>query len=272
MSTSLCKTHSILQQSRHAACEGSCGFRSFLHPTMFASTSKTLFARSWARPTTLRYLSTAPSTPLVPDTLPVSPPTTALPGSPLPEAYRAPAPTTDSIPSTSEYTSSSSRLSPATRRPTGFGGQGRQFNFYKLHVFASRNNTILTLTTTPGATSSEASPEDPHHAVAWVSGGSAGYKGASRGTYDAAVEVSLKMFKKIADLVDPPVGSGGVRKKVVWAKPTDLEVVWKGFGQGRDAVYRTLMGGEGDAVRGLVRRVTDAVSTRSCSYASLALS
>jgi hypothetical protein len=71
------------------------------------------------------------------------------------------------------------------------------------------------------------------------------------------------MFKKITDLVDPPIGSGGQRKKVIWAAPTDLEVVWKGFGQGRDAVYRTLMGGEGDGVRQLVRRVTDAVSCRS---------
>ncbi|ORY61923.1 hypothetical protein BCR35DRAFT_283397 [Leucosporidium creatinivorum] len=227
---------------------------------MFASTSKTMLARSWAKPTALRFLSTAPppTTPLVPDTLPVSPPTSALPGSPLPEAYRAPAPTADSTPSPAE-SSSSSRFTPAVRRPsTGFGGQRRQSNFYRLSVFASRNNTILTLTTTPGATSAELSPEDPHHAVAWVSGGSAGYKGASRGTYDAAVEVSLRMFKKITDLVNPPIGSGGQRKKVIWAAPTDLEVVWKGFGQGRDAVYRTLMGGEGDGVRQLVRRVTDA--------------
>lgn len=233
---------------------------------MFASTSKTMLARSWARPTALRYLSTAPTTPLTTDTVPASPSTSALPGAVLPEAYHAPAPAAESTPSTSQLPT---RFSAPRRTPgTGFGSR-RQSNFYKLRVFASRNNTILTLTTTPGATSSEHSPEDPHHAVAWVSGGSAGYKGASRGTYDAAVEISLRMFKKIADLVNPPVGTGGQRKKVVWAAPTDLEIVWKGFGQGRDAVYRTLMGGEGDEVRPLVRRVTDAVrfSRTFCSFA-----
>ncbi|KAM0754044.1 translational machinery component [Meredithblackwellia eburnea MCA 4105] len=144
--------------------------------------------------------------------------------------------------------------------PSSFRQMGRRVqNPYKLHVYSTRNNTILTLTYTPGFKSDqELRPSDPHHPVAWVSAGSAGYKGASRGTYDAAVEVSLRMFKKIEDLVDPPVGSGGQRKKVKSPPPTSLEVIWKGFGQGRDAVYRSLLGGEGDGVRPLVNRVTDA--------------
>jgi len=69
------------------------------------------------------------------------------------------------------------------------------------------------------------------------------------------------MFGKIKELVDgPEVLAGGVKRKSKGPKPTELEVVWKGFGQGRDAVFRSLMGAEGDEVRSLVRRVTDAVS------------
>lgn len=68
------------------------------------------------------------------------------------------------------------------------------------------------------------------------------------------------MFAKISELVTPIVGAGGVRKKSEFPKPGEMEIVWKGFGQGRDAVFRTLMGGEGDKVRPLVSRVTDAVS------------
>lgn len=209
----------------------------------------------WVRPGALRFLSTPASTPLVPDTLPVSPPTTSLPGSPLPAAYRAPEPTT---PAPSPLRSPAQSATRAPYRASGSAFSSRPTSFYKLHVFATRNNTILTLSTTPGA-SSDPSPQDPHHAVTWESAGSAGYKGASRGTYDAAVEVSLRMFKKIRELVQPTIGSGGQRKKVTWAPPTDLEIVWKGFGQGRDAVFRTLMSGEGDGVRNLVKRVTDAV-------------
>ncbi|KAK4058651.1 hypothetical protein OIO90_000095 [Microbotryomycetes sp. JL221] len=174
---------------------------------------------------------------------PASTSTSASSNSPLPAAFRAP-----TLPRT-----------PAVNPFVGAGSSyARTKSYYKLHVSSTRNNTILTLTHTPGADSFDTSSDDPHHVVAWVSGGSAGFKGASRATYDAAVEASLRMFKKIKNLVDPPIGPGGQIPKVLWARPTEIEIVWKGFGQGRDAVYRTLMGGEGDAVRGLVKRVTDA--------------
>lgn len=73
----------------------------------------------------------------------------------------------------------------------------------------------------------------------------------------------MRMFKKLADLVNPPILSGGQKLKTTFPKPDELEIIWKGFGQGRDAVFRTLMSGEGDEIKGLVRRVTDAVSTTS---------
>lgn len=204
---------------------------------MLASTSKALWRTASSTPRLLRPLTTSST----PSPAPSSPSPT-LPGFALPAAFRAPTTTPSSLPI------------PASNVVGPFRNRIAQGHPYKLHVFSSRNNTILTLST------STADPAEAQRAVSWVSAGSAGYKGASRGTYDAAVEVALRMFKKIEEMVTPVVGSGGQRKKMGWAKPGELEVVWKGFGQGRDAVFRTLMGGEGDAVRPLVKTVTDAVS------------
>ncbi|GAA5833330.1 hypothetical protein JCM11251_005206 [Rhodosporidiobolus azoricus] len=236
-----------------------------------ASSSRTLFrsASQWARtPTRTLATQAAPATtttPLESSSSSASQPQTPraaqqvpLPGSAvLPEAFRAPsasasAPSpSSSLPATPGLRSSSPSSAYSPRYPT------RLTQPYKLNVYSTRNNTILTLSTSPsGAETPQAG--DPHHPIAWVSAGSAGYKGAARGTYDAAVEVSLKMFTKVKNLIDPPVLSGGQRVKAAGPPPTSLEVVFKGFGKGRDAVFRTLMTAEGDVVRGLVTRVTDA--------------
>ncbi|GAA5953990.1 hypothetical protein JCM3765_000716 [Sporobolomyces pararoseus] len=180
---------------------------------------------------------------------------TPLPGSSvLPAAFQAPSPSTSNSPITRDSLSFSSQSPRKTTSPSSSSPLRSQP--YKLSVYSTRNNTILTLSTSPLGPSS--TPQDPHVPIAWVSAGSAGYKGASRGTYDAAVEVSLKMFGKIKDLIEPPILQGGLKQKSKGPKPTELELVWKGFGQGRDAVFRTLMGAEGDVVRSLVKRVTDA--------------
>lgn len=228
-----------------------------------ASNSRTLFrsASLWAR-TPLRPYSSQPSPSPSTSTLESSTPSPAdvptppaapvkpLPGSAvLPAAFRAPSSSSDSTPVV--------RSSPSSALDYSRQQRHRLLQPYKLHVFSTRNNTILTLSTTPGG--GDPSPSDPHHPIAWVSAGAAGYKGAARGTYDAAVEVSLKMFTKIKNLIEPPVLSGGQRMKAAGPPPTELEVVFKGFGKGRDAVFRTLMTAEGDVVRSLVRRVTDAV-------------
>ncbi|POY76634.1 hypothetical protein BMF94_0226 [Rhodotorula taiwanensis] len=223
-----------------------------------ASTSRTIFraattasSRPFAGSLVSRTLATEP-------TRATATTTTSLPGaaSVLPEAFRAPP-----LPGQDLAQQQQQQLVQAgdLRRRQGLTGppSSRFYQPYKLHVYSTRNNTILTLSTSPSGAQQPAAG-DPHVPVAWVSAGSAGYKGAARGTYDAAVEVSLKMFKKIQDLVEPPVLSGGKKLKAAGPPPTELELVWKGFGQGRDAVFRTLMSADGDHVRHLVRRVTDA--------------
>ncbi|GAA5866047.1 hypothetical protein JCM8547_002927 [Rhodosporidiobolus lusitaniae] len=219
--------------------------------------SASLWARAPARPysTAQTPLAASPSPSLEssspaasPAPAPPAAPIRPLPGSAvLPEAFRSP--------SASSAPSPVVRSSPSASRD--YIARHRLTQPYKLHVYATRNNTILTLSTSPSG-GHDPAPGEPHHPIAWVSAGAAGYKGAARGTYDAAVEVSLKMFTKIKNLVEPPVLSGGQRMKAAGPPPTELEVVFKGFGKGRDAVFRTLMTAEGDAVRALVRRLTDA--------------
>lgn len=36
-----------------------------------------------------------------------------------------------------------------------------------------------------------------------------------------------------------------------------LEVLWNGFGQGREAVFRALLAGEGQPTKGLISKMTD---------------
>lgn len=223
--------------------------------SLLASTSKRVITslRSTRLFATQTSTTTPPQTETASPSSPSESPITPLPGSSvLPAAFQAP-----SSPITRDSLSFSQSQSPRKSTSSSSSSPLRS-QPYKLSVYSTRNNTILTLSTSPLGPSS--TPQDPHVPIAWVSAGSAGYKGASRGTYDAAVEVSLKMFGKIKDLIEPPVLQGGVKQKSKGPKPTELELVWKGFGQGRDAVFRTLMGAEGDNVRSLVRRVTDAVS------------
>jgi small subunit ribosomal protein S11 len=108
-----------------------------------------------------------------------------------------------------------------------------QDRMYHLHVSSSRNNTILTFTDAIG---------NPR---AWVSSGSCGFKKVQRSGYEAGYQCAVKMFEKI---VEERKRNPGIMK---------LEILFKGFGFGREALYRALMTTEGEDVRGLVDRVTD---------------
>ncbi|BGP53896.1 hypothetical protein JCM8202_006089 [Rhodotorula sphaerocarpa] len=224
-----------------------------------ASTSRSIYraatAAAWARPAPLLVRSFAAEPTPTATTTATAAPTAPAGAAVLPEAFRAPSLPGQQAPAAAAAVVQAGDL---RRRANLAAAPSSRFHQpYKLHVYSTRNNTILTLSTSPSGAGTPAQG-DPHVPVAWVSAGSAGYKGAARGTYDAAVEVSLKMFKKIQDLVEPPVLSGGKKVKAAGPPPTELEVIWKGFGQGRDAVFRTMMSADGDNVRHLVRRVTDA--------------
>lgn len=167
---------------------------------------------------------------------------------------------------------SSKNETPGRRTPLNLSAgspRGRLFNrgvLYELHVRTTRNNTILTLCTNLGVHSPSAAnvtrksggaDEDLEaqvplfQPVAWVSAGSAGFKGANRSTYDAGVQCALLMLRRLTSIN----ASNGQDRRLKLPKggipPAvgQLDVFFSGFGQGREAVFRTIMSGEGDDIR-----------------------
>lgn len=115
----------------------------------------------------------------------------------------------------------------------GSGHGSAEEGEYHLHVYAHKHNTHITFT------------KPDKDAVVSMSVGQLGIRKGNRGSYDAAYQLAARVFQKIEE------------KNV---RPRNLEVVLRGFGQGREAVVKSLLGNEGKALRPAIRRVTD--STR----------
>lgn len=105
-------------------------------------------------------------------------------------------------------------------------------NPYYLHVHSTRNNTIATFATQEGST------------IAWWSGGSCGFKKSNRASYEAGYQCTVRAFEKIIDHRNE-------------TGPFSLEIVFKGFGQGREAMQKALLASEGENIRPFVVRLTD---------------
>lgn len=82
---------------------------------------------------------------------------------------------------------------------------------HHLHINASYNNTILTLTSPNG------------QVLAATSGGTAGFKKAARSGYEAAHQATLQLLTKIQE------------KNL---RINNLHIIFKGFGPGRDAAFK----------------------------------
>ncbi|MCJ1312973.1 hypothetical protein MMC25_006649 [Agyrium rufum] len=104
---------------------------------------------------------------------------------------------------------------------------------HHLHVYAHKHNTHITLTN-PN--------RDP---VISVSAGNLGFQKAQRGTYDAAYQLGAYVMSRIQQ--------GGHLKDI-----QRLELVMRGFGPGREALTKIIIGTEGMMLRDRVVRVTDA--------------
>lgn len=77
--------------------------------------------------------------------------------------------------------------------------------------------------------------------------GQIGFRKAGRSGFDPAYQLSAHVMSQIQD-------------KGLLMEIERLEIVFRGFGKGRDAFVKVLLGNEGRNLRGLVTRVTD--STR----------
>lgn len=110
---------------------------------------------------------------------------------------------------------------------------------YHLHVYSTKHNTHI-VWTRPN--------RDP---IISKSAGNLNFKKAQRGKYDAAYQLSTYVMTKmqergLADMMGAP------------GKETGIELVFRGFGQGREAFTKALMSPEGRVLKDFIVRVTDA--------------
>ena len=127
-------------------------------------------------------------------------------------------------------------VAPAGLHPVNPLTTTRQFGLsdldtYHLHWKSTRHNTVATLTDGEG------------HIVSWASGGRCGFKHSRRGEYEAGYQCAVRIFQKIEDLLAQ--------------KRFRLELIYKGFGPGRQALDSALLTTEGENIRPLLSRLTD---------------
>jgi small subunit ribosomal protein S11 len=134
---------------------------------------------------------------------------------------------------------------------------------YHINVYANRTNTHITFT---------APSREP---ILATSAGQLGYKNAQRKTFDASYQLAAYTMRKISThqwkvggkkakvdhTVLPGDGRGGMMTiRDVGTRDTGvgIEVVLRGYGPGREAFTKALLGSEGAILKPMVVRVTDA--------------
>lgn len=109
---------------------------------------------------------------------------------------------------------------------------------YHFHIYSHKHNTHITVTT----------PE--RNPLISVSCGNIGFRKSGRKHYDSAYQLAGYVFGQMAEK--------GITHKIT--NGPGMAVVLRGFGQGREAVTKALLGQEGGMLRHSVKRVAD--STR----------
>jgi small subunit ribosomal protein S11 len=104
---------------------------------------------------------------------------------------------------------------------------------HHFHVYATRHNTHITLT-------------DPkRNPIISLSCGNIGFKHSARKHYDSAYQLASHVMDRMEDR--------GINSQI-----KELEVILRGFGAGREAVTKALLGLEGRQLRHKVVKVADA--------------
>jgi small subunit ribosomal protein S11 len=106
---------------------------------------------------------------------------------------------------------------------------------HHLHVYATKHNTHLTLT------------KPNREPLLSLSAGNIGFRKSQRGSFDAAYQLASYCM-------------GKMHERGMLINMDKLEIVLRGFGAGREAFQKALLGSEGKGIKGKVTRVTD--STR----------
>ncbi|KAI8458736.1 hypothetical protein BY996DRAFT_4576809, partial [Phakopsora pachyrhizi] len=148
---------------------------------------------------------------------------------------------------------------------------------YSLIIRSTSNNTRLTLTHTPISYLPGSHDGDPAYRrsfpragqiVSVVTSGSVGFKRGRRQDYEAATQASLKMLNNIRDILKIPKSSSSSsssqdhRVTVREGIPREFEIVFDGFGVGRDAFFSTIMNSQSTDLREMVRSIRDVTTVR----------
>lgn len=128
---------------------------------------------------------------------------------------------------------------------------------HRLHVLAHKHNTHITFvqpqklateTASSSISTTSTKAEDKKKKIdvlLSLSTGNIGFKKAGRGSFDAAFQLAAYTLKTI-------------QEKGMLADVRNLEVVLRGFGPGREAVTKALLGTEGRLIRPHIKSVVDA--------------
>ncbi|KAF2770831.1 translational machinery component [Teratosphaeria nubilosa] len=103
---------------------------------------------------------------------------------------------------------------------------------HRLHVMATKHNTHITF-------------KKMIDVLLSLSTGNIGFRKAGRGSYDAAYQLAAFVLRQMQEK--------GMLRGVY-----KMEVVLRGFGAGREAVTKAILGAEGRAIRGKISAVVDA--------------
>jgi small subunit ribosomal protein S11 len=138
----------------------------------------------------------------------------------------------------------------------GENGAVSEKGIHSLHVYAHRHNTHITFTHTPKESAKQVSAMDTHNPLSQVhvnresktlltlSTGNIGFKKGGRGSYDAAYQLAAYAFKYI-------------QEKGMLSEVGQITVLLRGYGAGREAVTKAILGSEGRSLRGFITTVVD---------------
>jgi small subunit ribosomal protein S11 len=126
---------------------------------------------------------------------------------------------------------------------------------HHFHIYCTKHNTHICLT------------RPNREPILSFSSGNIGFRKAQRGSYDAAFQLAAYVMKMIQDrglLRSTSLASAsgedgeGMKGKGVEPPIGTLEFVIRGFGKGREAVVKALLGNEGRLLRNKVVKISDA--------------
>jgi small subunit ribosomal protein S11 len=150
------------------------------------------------------------------------------------------------------------RVFPGQKPASGPPANGKQVVGYVLHGKFTNNNAILTLARRyirVGKLAEKLSEQERiidqvrprQEPVCSISAGQLGFRGSKKSGYEASFQTSSRMFQYMEE-------KGLLNRKI--------EIVFRNFGEGREAFLNVLNGKEGTKIRPLVNRVTDGSKIR----------